>query len=86
MFKLHFLNMLIYSIFNTVCERFLGLANFANTIPAIHDDMTTPRTLCMLIKITASGHSSVVWREPYLKWILYQLNCFAIIDDELIIT
>ena len=61
---MYFINAKSCSISNTVCERFLGLANFANTIPAIQDDMTTPRTLCMLIKITASGHSSVVWREP----------------------
>ena len=59
----------------TVCERCFGLASFANTIPAIQHEMTTPRILCMLIRITASGHSSVVWREPYLQknWLTHEL-------------
>ncbi len=50
-----------------VCALALGLASLAKMIPAWHAEMITPTTLCTHMRMTASGHSSVVWREPYLK-------------------
>ena len=44
----------------------LGRANFANTTPAMHEDIITPMILCKHTSIIVSGHLSVVARDPYL--------------------
>ena len=44
-----------------------GLANLANTIPAIHVELNTPIMLWIHMINIACGHSSFVALEPYLK-------------------
>ena len=48
----------------TVFRRFLGRASLAKTMPAMQAWMMTPTTLWMHCMMIASGHSSVVWRDP----------------------
>ena len=52
---------------SNVCVLFLGLESFANTIPTINACKITPVIDWMHITNIASGHSSVVCFEPYLR-------------------
>ena len=51
----------------TVWALALGRANLAKTIPAMHDEIITPKILCRHTRIIVSGHFSVVCLEPYLQ-------------------
>ena len=46
----------------------------AKTIPAMHDEIITPKILCRHTKIIVSGHFSVVCLEPYLQFKEIVLN------------
>lgn len=46
---------------------FFGLESFANTMPTMNACRITPVIDCMHITKIASGHSSVVCFEPYLR-------------------
>lgn len=50
----------------SVWARCFGRASLANTMPTMKAETITPVTLCIHMTKIASGHSSVVEREPYL--------------------
>ena len=53
----------------------------AKTIPAMHDEIITPKILCRHTKIIVSGHFSVVCLEPYLQFKEIVLNKGAFRKD-----